>query len=193
MPRYLSTKEVATFLGLSPRTLENLRARNGGPNYIKLGTSKASRVRYRLGEVMRWAEQIATKRKLEPSSRDLPRAPRAPLQCKPKIKFSSPESRPTEKKSDAAQARHQTAPRRPDSPLIPTRPQVQVASRQPTDPNPPVTREDIKFCIVFIANAIQRGRTELLPLLERLEREYVTACQADPAAYAERVLKRIAD
>lgn len=49
---YLATPRAASFLGLSPRTLEKYRVIGGGPPYRKLG----KRVVYALGELERWAE-----------------------------------------------------------------------------------------------------------------------------------------
>lgn len=46
--RLLDEDEAAEFLGLSPRTLQGLRVRGGGPDYIKIG-SRA--VRYRLSDL----------------------------------------------------------------------------------------------------------------------------------------------
>ncbi len=46
----LKTKEAAELLKLSPRTLENLRLRGGGPRYVKLGGA----VRYRTKDLDEW-------------------------------------------------------------------------------------------------------------------------------------------
>ncbi|MFZ5618835.1 MAG: helix-turn-helix transcriptional regulator [Pseudomonadota bacterium] len=46
--RLLDEDEAADFLGLSPRTLQGLRVKGGGPDYIKIG-SRA--VRYRLSDL----------------------------------------------------------------------------------------------------------------------------------------------
>jgi len=48
--RLISTEEVATLLGHSPRTLEALRFRREGPPYVKLGRA----VRYDLSELEAW-------------------------------------------------------------------------------------------------------------------------------------------
>lgn len=48
---YLSNGEAATFLKLSPRTLEKLRVIGGGPKFRKLGR----RVVYALADLENWA------------------------------------------------------------------------------------------------------------------------------------------
>ncbi len=48
----LSTPDAARLLGLSPRTLEALRVRGGGPEFIKLGR----RVLYEPPSLKRWVE-----------------------------------------------------------------------------------------------------------------------------------------
>jgi predicted DNA-binding transcriptional regulator AlpA len=50
-PRFLRTKEAATFLGLSPRTLEKHRTYGTGPLFRKLG----GRVVYAIDELETWA------------------------------------------------------------------------------------------------------------------------------------------
>ncbi len=50
---YMTTKQVAEYLGLSPRTLASYRGNNKGPPFYRFGTS----VRYRLAEVDRWASE----------------------------------------------------------------------------------------------------------------------------------------
>jgi predicted DNA-binding transcriptional regulator AlpA len=51
--RLLDEDEAADYLGLSPRTLQGLRVKGGGPDYIKLG-SRA--VRYRLSDLEEFIE-----------------------------------------------------------------------------------------------------------------------------------------
>ena len=46
-----STRQVAEFLGVSPRTLEDWRLRGGGPRFVRMGSRV---VRYRPREVARW-------------------------------------------------------------------------------------------------------------------------------------------
>ena len=51
--RLLDEDEAAEFLGLSPRTLQGLRVRGGGPDYIKIGTRA---VRYCLSDLEEFIE-----------------------------------------------------------------------------------------------------------------------------------------
>jgi len=50
--RLLRTDEAAEILGLSPRTLEALRVRGGGPTYLKVGRL----VRYDREDIDGWLE-----------------------------------------------------------------------------------------------------------------------------------------
>ena len=54
----LFTSEAAFLLGLSPRTLETLRLKGGGPPYISV-TKKA--VRYRRSDLDQWIESRCRK------------------------------------------------------------------------------------------------------------------------------------
>lgn len=49
----LTTSQAATFLGVSPRTLEDWRLRGGGPQFRKLRRL----VRYHPADLMRFAER----------------------------------------------------------------------------------------------------------------------------------------
>ena len=49
--RFVATTQAAGYLGLSPRTLEKLRVRGGGPTYAKFGR----RVLYAVEDLDRWA------------------------------------------------------------------------------------------------------------------------------------------
>ena len=49
---FMSSDDVALFLGLSPRTLERFRLEGRGPSYFKFGRI----VRYRRAETLKWAE-----------------------------------------------------------------------------------------------------------------------------------------
>ncbi len=49
--RLLDTSEASEVLSISPRTLEFLRWRGGGPEFYKLGKRT---VRYRLEDLMAW-------------------------------------------------------------------------------------------------------------------------------------------
>lgn len=53
--KYLDTREAAAYLGLSPRTLENLRWKGGGPAFLKPGGRKKGAVRYTLADLDAWA------------------------------------------------------------------------------------------------------------------------------------------
>ena len=64
-PVYLTTVEVARILRLSPRTLANLRSTGGGPPYWKLRRM----VRYRLDEVLAYAEARGMNATWEPRRR----------------------------------------------------------------------------------------------------------------------------
>jgi excisionase family DNA binding protein len=48
--KLMTTEEVAEYLGVSPRTLENWRYRGGGPRWIRIGANGAS-VRYDAADV----------------------------------------------------------------------------------------------------------------------------------------------
>ena len=50
--RLLTTTQAADLLGLSPRTLESLRLRGGGPRFAKLPHA----VRYRPEDLAEWIE-----------------------------------------------------------------------------------------------------------------------------------------
>lgn len=52
--QYLDTTAAAALLGFSPRALEAWRVRGGGPAYLKMGGRRS--VRYKLSELMAWAE-----------------------------------------------------------------------------------------------------------------------------------------
>ena len=50
---FLDTREAASFLNVSPRTLPGWRSNGGGPRFVKLGRV----VRYRLADLLDFAEQ----------------------------------------------------------------------------------------------------------------------------------------
>lgn len=52
---YLTCEEAGAFLRLSPRTLENLRTKGGGPRFRKLGR----RVLYSQADLDAWADTRA--------------------------------------------------------------------------------------------------------------------------------------
>jgi hypothetical protein len=51
--RFVPTAQAAGYLGLSPRTLEKLRVRGGGPTYAKFGR----RVVYAVEDLDHWAAE----------------------------------------------------------------------------------------------------------------------------------------
>ena len=51
--KYLSTREAAEYLGLSPRTLDRYRVSGDGPVFHRFG----GRVRYTRSDLDAWAEQ----------------------------------------------------------------------------------------------------------------------------------------
>ena len=48
--RCLDTREAAEYTGLSPKTLETMRSRGGGPTFVKLG----KRVVYLIADIDHW-------------------------------------------------------------------------------------------------------------------------------------------
>ncbi|HEX2581788.1 MAG TPA: helix-turn-helix domain-containing protein [Dongiaceae bacterium] len=48
---FLSTKQAAFYVGLSPRTMEELRTRGGGPRFRRHGNS----VRYHIDDLDSWS------------------------------------------------------------------------------------------------------------------------------------------
>ena len=67
-PRYLRTKEAATFLSLSARTLEKHRTYGTGPAYHKLG----GRVVYSVDDLTAWAARGAVTSTSDPRGQVLP-------------------------------------------------------------------------------------------------------------------------
>ena len=51
--QYMGTRELASLLGLSPRTLDRYRVSGGGPKYHKFG----NRVRYARDDIEAWAAE----------------------------------------------------------------------------------------------------------------------------------------
>lgn len=66
MDRPLDTRAAADFLGISPRTLEGLRVRGGGPRFLKIGNS----VRYRLASLEEFLRQHERTSTSDPGQRD---------------------------------------------------------------------------------------------------------------------------
>ncbi|ODT07340.1 MAG: transcriptional regulator [Mesorhizobium sp. SCN 65-20] len=67
-PRFLRTKEAATFLSLSARTLEKHRTYGTGPAYRKLG----GRVVYAVDDLQAWADRGAVTSTSDPRGTVLP-------------------------------------------------------------------------------------------------------------------------
>jgi excisionase family DNA binding protein len=55
MPTMITTAEAATYLSLSPRTLENWRARQEGPPFVRMGAA----VRYDTEALSEWVKESA--------------------------------------------------------------------------------------------------------------------------------------
>jgi len=53
------TAEAAKILGLTPKTLRQLRCDRAGPRCLKLGTSKQARTLYRRSDLERWIVENA--------------------------------------------------------------------------------------------------------------------------------------
>jgi len=73
--RFLRTKEAATFLSLSARTLEKHRTYGTGPSYRKLG----GRVVYSVDDLQAWADRGAVTSTSDPRGRVLPAKRHAPI------------------------------------------------------------------------------------------------------------------
>jgi hypothetical protein len=54
---YLTTKQAAALLHLSPRTLERFRVEGTGPQFFKAGQGKRSRVLYAKADLEGWIAQ----------------------------------------------------------------------------------------------------------------------------------------
>jgi hypothetical protein len=65
-PTVLDTRAAADFLGISPRTLEGLRVRGGGPPYAKIVGS----VRYRIASLEEYLRQQERASTSDPGQRD---------------------------------------------------------------------------------------------------------------------------
>jgi len=59
---FLTTPKAAQFLNLSPRTLEKMRVTGNGPTYVLMGRL----VRYRLSDLVAWAEAGARRSTSDP-------------------------------------------------------------------------------------------------------------------------------
>jgi hypothetical protein len=65
-PKLLNTREAGPRVGLSPRALEGMRVRGGGPLYVKLGSGPRARVMYREGDLLAWIEGGARRSTSDP-------------------------------------------------------------------------------------------------------------------------------
>jgi predicted DNA-binding transcriptional regulator AlpA len=59
--RLLSTRQAAEVVGLSPKTLRQLRCDRQGPRCLKAGPSKQARVRYPLSALEAWVAGMAVR------------------------------------------------------------------------------------------------------------------------------------
>ncbi|PPC88078.1 MAG: DNA-binding protein [Hyphomicrobium sp.] len=57
MTEYLTTKEAARIVRLSPRTLERLRLTGDGPKFLKAGIGLRAKVLYRITDLQAWIER----------------------------------------------------------------------------------------------------------------------------------------
>lgn len=53
----LTTIEVSALLRISVRTLDKMRLEHRGPDFLRLSPAKNARVRYKLADVIRWADE----------------------------------------------------------------------------------------------------------------------------------------
>ncbi|KMY67101.1 hypothetical protein AAU61_14330 [Desulfocarbo indianensis] len=63
---YLTTKEAAEHIKLSPRTLEGFRVRGGGPIYIKAG----KRCLYRRSDLDKWMQSNTRRSTSDPGTEE---------------------------------------------------------------------------------------------------------------------------
>ena len=55
----LSTADAARLVGLTPKTMRQLRCDRSGPRCLKLGTTKQARTVYRRSDLERWIRESA--------------------------------------------------------------------------------------------------------------------------------------
>lgn len=79
MSDLLPTPEAASYLRLSPRTLENWRVRGRGPRYVKLG----DQVRYVRGDLDAWVDENTRISTSDPGPLPPPPTPRAAVLALP--------------------------------------------------------------------------------------------------------------
>jgi len=167
-----------------------------------LGNSKASKVRYRLSDVIAWAEREKTAPEGGSRVEDLAATPRG-NEIRDFLESKTRRGAPKRSVGQSAQRRVKDRAPSPAN-LIPDQDSLEPRPNNPHSPRAkaavaalastrPITLDDVKFMMRYTANAIRHGHTELVGLLARLEQEYGIVSQSDPAAYAERVLKAIGD
>ncbi|MGW8438813.1 helix-turn-helix transcriptional regulator [Nocardiopsis sp. NPDC055879] len=54
--KLLTPAEFCEMTGVAPQTASNWRYKGVGPSFIKLGTGRTSRVRYRVADVEAWLD-----------------------------------------------------------------------------------------------------------------------------------------
>jgi predicted DNA-binding transcriptional regulator AlpA len=59
--RLLTTRQAAEVVGMSPKTLRQLRCDRQGPRCLKAGESKQARVRYPLSALEAWVAEMAVR------------------------------------------------------------------------------------------------------------------------------------
>jgi predicted DNA-binding transcriptional regulator AlpA len=59
--RLLTTRQAAEVVGLSPKTLRQLRCDRQGPRCLKAGPSKQARVRYPLSALEAWVAEMVVR------------------------------------------------------------------------------------------------------------------------------------
>jgi len=55
----LNTREAAALVGLTPKTLRQMRCERSGPRCLKLGMSRQARTVYRRSDLERWIRESA--------------------------------------------------------------------------------------------------------------------------------------
>ena len=59
--RLVKTREASRIVGLSPKTLRQLRCDEQGPGYIKTGESKQARVLYPVSALEAWVAEMVSR------------------------------------------------------------------------------------------------------------------------------------
>lgn len=99
---FLTTKEVAALLRLSPRTLEGMRRNGKGPVFTRMGEDQNSKVAYRRSDLKRWladnSRRQVTPRKMPANGSPPPAA--AIERAVPRTHLTFPAEPPTECDAD---------------------------------------------------------------------------------------------